>query len=185
MAGLETEAPQLRLEILSPYDDSAEQLAQCGVDLLITPDAFVRPDHPAELLFEERQVLVGWSGNPLFRHNITEADVFACGHVAVSFGRNRTASFADRQLALLGKTRRIEATAPTFMAVPWMLRGTGRVAFMHERLALVMAETLPIALGEIPFEFPVMREMVQHHRSREGDEGLAWLRRRIAAAGNP
>jgi DNA-binding transcriptional LysR family regulator len=185
MAGLETEAPGLRLEIQSPYDDSAEQLAQGKADLLITPDAFVHPDHPVELLFEERQVLVGWSGNPLFHKAITEADVFASGHVAVSFGQQRTASFADRQLALLGKTRRIEASAPTFMAVPWLLRGTRRIAFMHERLARVMAETLPIAVAEVPFDFPAMREMVQHHRSRGEDEGLAWLRRRIAAAADP
>lgn len=182
MAWLETEAPGLRLEISSPHDDSAEQLAQGGVDLLITPDAFVHPDHPVELLFEERQVLVGWRENPLFQREIAEEDVFACGHVAVSFGRQRTASFADRQLALLGKARRVEATAPTFMAVPWLLRGTRRVAFMHERLARAMAETFPIAVADVPFEFPIMREMVQHHRTRGGDEGLAWLRRRIAAA---
>lgn len=185
MAGLEAEAPGLRLEIRSPYDDSAEQLAQGRVDLLITPDTFVHPDHPVELLFEERQVLVGWRDNPLFRHSPTEAEVFACGHVAVSFGQQRTASFADRQLALLGKVRRVEATAPTFMAAPWLLRGTGRIAFMHERLARAMAEISPIAIAEIPFDFPIMREMVQHHRARGGDEGLAWLRRRIVEAGNP
>ena len=185
MADLETAAPRLRLDIRSPHDDSAEQLAQGGVDLLITPDAFVHPDHPIELLFEERQMLVGWSGNPLFRREITEADVFDCGHVAVSFGGRRTASFADRQLALLGKARRVEATAPTFMAVPWLLRGTRRIAFMHERLARAMAETFPLALSEVPFDFPVMREMAQHHRSRDEDEGLTWLRRRLQAAANP
>ncbi len=182
MAGLETAAPGLRLDIRSPTDSSAEQLALGKVDLLITPEAFVHPAHPVELVFEERQVLVGWSGNPLFERNISETDVFACGHVAVSFGQQRTASFADRQLALLGKTRRIEATAPTFMAAPWLLRGTGRVAFMHERLARAMAETFPIAIAEIPFEFPAMREMVQHHRARGADEGLAWLRKRLIAA---
>lgn len=185
MVELEMETPGLRLEIRLPHDDSADQLAQGKVDLLITPDAFVHPDHPVELLFEERQVLVGWSGNPLFGRPITERDVFACSHVAVSFGRQRTASFADRQLALLGKTRQVAVTAPNFMAVPWLLRGTGRIAFLHERLARAMAETFPIAVAEVPFHFPVMREMVQHHRSRGQDEGLAWLRRRIGAAGNP
>ena len=185
MGGLEADAPGLRFEISTPYDDSAEQLAQGNVDLLITPDAFVHPDHPVELLFEERQVLVGWSGNPLFRRALTEEDVFNYGHVAVSFGRQRTASFADRQLALLGKARRIEATAPTFMAAPWLLRGTNRIAFMHERLARAMAESFPIAIAEIPFAFPVMREMVQHHRARSADDGLAWLRSRLAMVANP
>ena len=85
----------------------------------------------------------------------------------------------------MGKPRRVEAMAPTFMAAPWLLRGTSRLALMHERLARAMAETFPIAWVPVPFDFPPMREMIQHHRAREADEGLAWLRREIFAAAHP
>ncbi len=174
-------APGLRIDILAPHDDSAEQLNQGKVDLLITPDVYVHPDHPAELLFEERQVVAGWAENPLFRRPLTVEDVFAAGHVAVSFGQQRTASFADQRLALMGKARKIEVTAASFMAVPWLLRGTRRLALMHERLAKAMAEVFPIAYAPLPFDFPIMREMVQHHRTRGQDDGLTWLRAEIAA----
>ena len=52
---------------------------------------------------------------------MSEADVMACGHVTVAVGRAGTASFADRQLAMMGKSRRIEVTTGSFLAVPWIL----------------------------------------------------------------
>ena len=173
-------APGIRLDISLPYDDSADRLSQGKVDLLITLDAYVHPDHPTEMLFEERQVVVGWKENPLFQRTITEQDVFACGHVAVAMGRDRTSSFADRQLAFMGKARRVEVTAATFLVVPWLLRDTLRLALMHERLAKAVAAVFPISWAPVPFEFPLMREMVQHHQARERDEGLRWLRRQLA-----
>jgi LysR family nod box-dependent transcriptional activator len=183
---LEASAPGIRLEILSPNDDSASQLAEGKVDLLITPDSFIHPDHPAELLYEEEHVVVGWSSNPVFEQPLTEESLFAAGHIAVSFGRERTASFADRQLATMGKVRRIEVTAASFTAVPWLLRGTQRLGLMHARLAKAMAEFFPIAYAPLPFEFPLMRQMVQHHQARTHDEGLRWLRGELAAvAGYP
>lgn len=173
-------APGIRLDIASVQDDAAEQLDQGAADVLLTPDNYIHPDHPAELLWEERQVIVGWNCNPLFQAALTEDSVFAAGHVAVLMGRARTASFADRELAIMGKNRRVEVTTGSFLAVPWLLQGANRLAFMHERLARSMAKLFPLAWAPTPFEFPIMREMVQHHRARTGDAGLTWLRRQIS-----
>lgn len=179
--GLAERAPGVRIDIVPPEDDAAGRLAEGEVDLLITPEPYVHPHHPAELLFEESHVVVGCSANPVFAAPLTEAAVLGCGHVAVAMGRDRAAVFADRQLALMGKARRIELTAASFAVVPWLLRGTSRLALMHERLAKVMARDLPIAYAPLPFDFPLMRQMVQHHRARAGDEGLRWLRGELAA----
>jgi len=46
---------------------------------------------------------------------------------------------------------------------------------MHERLAKIFAQRLDIAISELPFEFPVMREMIQYQQSRQNDDGLRWL----------
>lgn len=174
-----TEAPNIVLDILAVTDDSAALLDQGKADILITLDDYVHPDHPAELLFEEHQVVAGWRENPLFSRPLTEADVLACGHVTVAVGRARTNSFADRALAIMGKTRRIEVTTGSFLAVPWLITGTQRLAFMHERLARAVAKTFPIAYAPVPFEFPTMRELAQHHRARDSDTGLQWLRRQL------
>ena len=177
---LAAEAPGVRLEIASVQDDAIQQLDQGKVDLLLTPENHVHPDHPAHLLWEERQVIVGWNRNPVFERPLTEEAVFAAGHIGVLMGAIRTPSFADRELAIMGKARRIEVTTGSFLAVPWLLQGTNRLAFMHERLARSVVRLFPLNWAPCPFEFPVMREMVQHHRARIGDAGLAWLRRMMA-----
>jgi DNA-binding transcriptional LysR family regulator len=177
---LAEEAPGVRLDIGPVQDDATEQIEEGKVDLLLTPDNHIHPDHPADLLWEERQVIVGWNRNPLFGHPVTEEAVFAAGHVAVLMGRIRTPSFADRELAIMGKVRRIEVATSSFLAVPWLLQGTNRLAFMHERLARSVVKLFPLEWAPTPFDFPIMREMVQHHRARSGDAGLTWLRRKMA-----
>ena len=173
-------APGVRLDIVLPNEESVGQVAEGKVDLLITPDPYLHPDHPAELLFEERHVVVGWNANPIFERPLTEAGVFACGHVAVAIGHDRSPAFADRQLALMGKPRRVEVTTASFTVVPWLVRNTSRLAVMHERLAKVMAQDLPIAYAPLPFDFPVTNQMMQHHRARAGDQGLQWLKAELA-----
>ena len=124
--------------------------------------------------------MVGWVGNPLLRKGtLTEEDFAASGHVAVAVGAHRTASFGDRQLALMGKVRRIEILSPSFTTVPWLLKDTMRLSVMHERLALRMGEFFPIALAPMPFHFPPMNEMLQYHQSRSRDDGLTWLRGQV------
>jgi hypothetical protein len=65
--------------------------------------------------------------------------------------------------------------------VPWLLPNTRRLALMHERLARLMVDKLPLAMAPLPFRFPLMREMVQYHTARTNDSGLQWLLKRIQA----
>lgn len=53
---------------------------------------------------------------------------------------------------------------------------------MHERLARSAATHLPVVYADLPFRFPAMKEMIQYHRTRVNDPGLAWLREEIARA---
>ena len=46
---------------------------------------------------------------------------------------------------------------------------------MHERLAHLMVKKLPLSIAPLPFEFPLMREMVQYHSARVEDSGMQWL----------
>jgi hypothetical protein len=45
-----------------------------------------------------------------------------------------------------------------------------------------MAAHFPIAYAPMPFDFPLMRELMQIHRARAGDGGLTWLRAELKAA---
>lgn len=172
---IEQQAPGVRIQIIQPSQRIKDLFEQGEIDLMLTPEEFLAPDHPAELLFEERHVVVGWAENPVFDAPLTEEAFFQHGHIAVELGPEQSSAFAERQLMRQGQARRIEIVAPFFSAVPWMLPGTSRLAIMHERLAKTLTPNLPLKLTALPFEFPLMKEMMQYHRMREYDGGLRWL----------
>ncbi|HQS68392.1 MAG: LysR family transcriptional regulator [Novosphingobium sp. 28-62-57] len=176
---LSQEAPGIQLESVLPSDGSADLIAQGAFDLLITPEDFINPGQPAELLFEERHVIVGWDRNSVFAGDVTEAVFMAAGQVGVQMGNQRTSAFADRTMEQMGRFRRMEVTASSFTVVPWLVIETNRLAVMHERLARRMATMFPLAIAPIPFDFPIMREMLQFNRTRSNDEGLKWLRNQL------
>lgn len=168
-------APHITLELVQPSDRMAAALDQGDLDLVITPAEHTAPDHPTELLFEERHVVAGWSGNPAFDAPMTEEVFLAAGHVVVEIGRLRPTSFAETFLRERGKQRTIEVMVSSFAVAPEMLMHTNRLAVMHERLAHAYASRLPLSYADLPFDFPVMREMLQYHTTRAEDPGLRWL----------
>ncbi len=168
-------APNIRLDFVQPNENASESLRIGEMDLLISPREFMLPDSPTVDLFEEEIVVAGWSGNLLFDQPVSFEAFLSAGHVAVEIGRRREATFADKHLLELGHARRIECVASSFTTVPWLLRGTQRMAMMHRRLALTMAKYLPIAYSPLPFAFPAMQETAQYHRTRTSDQGLHWL----------
>lgn len=176
---LATSAPSIRLESILPSDGSADLIAQGAFDLLITPEDFTNPNQPAELLFEERHVIVGWNRNPVFERPLTETHLLEASHVGIQMGNQRTSAFADKMMEQMGRVRRIDMTASSFTVVPWLIIETHRLALMHERLARQMASMFPLAIAPIPFDFPLMREMMQYNRARANDEGLQWLREQL------
>lgn len=176
---LATEAPQIRLDAVVPSDGSAELISQGSFDLLITPEDFISPAQPAELLFEENHVVIGWLGNPLFARSLTEDDLMAASHVGVQIGNRKTLAFADAMMEKLGRFRQMDVTASSFTLVPWLVIETHRLALMHERLARRMATMFPLAIAPIPFAFPSMHQMMQFNHARSTDEGLKWLRAQL------
>lgn len=178
VASLEETSPNIRIDIFAATDAAQRQLDEGLVDLLLTPSEFAADGHPTELLFTERQVVVGWADNPLFDQGINQELFFASDHIVVAFGTSRISSFADRHVETLG-ARRIAVTATSFTTVPWLLIGTMRLALLHERLAQSMQQYFPVRYAPVPFDFPLMEELMQFHRARARDDGLAWLRKQL------
>ncbi|MEO9599519.1 LysR family transcriptional regulator [Parasphingorhabdus sp.] len=174
---LQREAPNIRLDISLPTNESGALLSNGELDLLLGPEEFLEAEHPREALFEERHVVVGWSGNPLMQRPLTADGFFNSGHVAVQVDHRN--SFIERALETYGKERRIEITAPSFIQAPWLIPGTMRLALMHERLARIVAPAASLTIAEPPIDLPVMQEMMQFHPSREMDEAVIWLRRKL------
>lgn len=178
---LEHEAPHVTLEMIQPSEFMLPMLDQGDLDLVITPEEHILPDHPARLLFEEPHVVAGWSENPVFAQPLTEAVFFEAGHVVVKIGRLSRISFAETHLRTFAAKRRVEVMVPSFLLAPEMVVNTQRLTVMHERLARTFRNRIPITYVPMPFPFPTMREMIQYHRTRENDAGLRWLIERIEA----
>jgi DNA-binding transcriptional LysR family regulator len=168
-------APNVQVHTVAPSELMLRALDLGELDLIITPDEFLSSDHPAQLLFEESHVVVGWDQNPIFEQGVTEDAFFASGQVVVEIGKERRSSFAERHVARFGRERRIDVTTSSFAVVPWLLPGTERLAVMHERLARQSVRVLPLRIAPLPFEFPAMRQMVQLHPSKVSDPGIAWF----------
>jgi DNA-binding transcriptional LysR family regulator len=180
IAQLAEEAPGMRIDCGLPQPGTVQELEEGKIDLTITPEYVIGGNHLSYILYTEPQLVAGWSQNPaIAKGAITEDAFFAAEHVAVLPGGGTTLSYADRQLELMGKKRRIQATAALFTAVPWLLEGTARLAVMHSRLAKSLAGRFEMATAPLPFEMPAMKQMLSYHPGRKGDAALTWLRGKI------
>lgn len=177
LGAISTIAPFIKLDIALPYADTNKSMADGELDMFLGPEDFTHPDHPSELIFEERHVAVGWSGNPHMEETMTAKLLAELGHVGVSISGKDT--FIDAWMREADIERRIEVRAPSFLQAPFLVLETMRVCIMHERLARSLADRLPLRIAELPFAVPPMREMLQFHVTREKDPGLTWLRGQI------
>lgn len=175
-------APGIMIDLVQPSELIGVAFDRGELDLLITPDEHVIPNHPTELLFEERHVVAGWSENPIFKKPMTEDAFLAAGHVVVEIGHLRPTSFAERFLRERSKERIIEMMVSSFAVAPEMLMNTNRLAVMHERLAKAYATRIALTYVDMPFEFPIMREMLQYHSARADDSGLRWFMSEVKQA---
>jgi DNA-binding transcriptional LysR family regulator len=182
LPALKREAPGIRLDITTPSEGTYAKLERGEVDFLLAPREHCHPDHPCMRLMEERHVVVGWKDNPLLAGALSEEAFVDAGHIAVSLGDVERTSFSERHLRLRSLARRIEVRCASFSMVGDLLVGTDRLAVMHERLAIRLSQRLPLAHVDMPFDFPVMEEMIQFHTTRGSDRSILWLRDRILAA---
>ena len=180
LGSLQCEAPGITLEVSLPNTGSVKEMDNGDLDLLLTPEGFQSDYHPQDLLFAERHVVVGCADNPALVKELTYEAFHSCGHVVVQIEGRPT--FIETVLARKDDYRRIEVIAPSFIQAPWMLKGTTRLALLHERLARLLAQPLGLKVAECPFELPVMREMMQYHTARKLDPGLEWLRNKLKKA---
>ncbi|NNC38318.1 MAG: LysR family transcriptional regulator [Acidimicrobiales bacterium] len=168
-------APNIQIELLAPTDSTDQLLDQGRIDLKLAPKQMLSNNFPSELLFEERFVVVGCKSNPIFKSGLSEKNFYESGHVVVKLGRIRSLSVTDQLLEARKKPRQTNVQVGSFLLAPEIVVGTNRLTVMHKRLANFFAARLPIAIADIPFDFPVLQEHAQYHSTRADDPGLKWM----------
>lgn len=130
---LRSSAPRLNL-VVQPWHGAAaalEGLARGGSDLAVSVFPDVDAAFRREELSRERYAVVMRRGHPAAEGFELESWL-AWPHLLVS-GRGETNSPLDRQLARMGKARRVGLVVPSFLMVLPLVRGSELIAMLPER----------------------------------------------------
>src|SRR3546814_19549814 len=73
------------------------------------------------------------------QEKISKREFLDLPHAVYGLGADRQLSLADRHLAKLGVTRRIEVTVESFLLVPFLIQGTRLTTLVLERAANLLA----------------------------------------------
>jgi DNA-binding transcriptional LysR family regulator len=169
-------APLMQFDLRAISPQTPEHLENGEAELLIAPEFARVPGHPAEPLFEDTFSCLVCAKYGTAGDLLTEDEYFGAAHVGVEWGGGRRLTFDARMLSTGKHARRQTVIAPSFTLVPEFLVGTSRVATLPSRLALQMAERLPLRVLECPIAMPTFVENLQWHKYKECDPAIGWLR---------
>jgi len=168
-------APDMRFEIQHMNSSPVEAIERGYIDVLVTVDFATSSDHPSELMFEDDYVVIGDVNNPAFSQEMTSELYLSLPHVTVRFGKTRIPAFDDWYMRRKKQQRRIEVVTASFVTMPALIAGTNRIGTMHRRLATKLGQRYPLAMAEVPFDIPPVRELAQWDISNNNDAALRWV----------
>ncbi|WP_284777890.1 LysR family transcriptional regulator [Agrobacterium sp. lyk4-40-TYG-31] len=178
---LTSRAPGIRIEF-KPQQIYPHLLLERGeADLLIAPTTFCSTSHPMEPLYEEKFCCVVDSDAPFPDGQISEADFLSARHVMMC-PPNGGDSFTQRAFERIGVKVRIDVMTYSFSSLPFLVKGTSRIAVIQRSLAKVLEKSGGIRIVELPFALPKMEQSLQWHDSRKRDPALAWIREQVREA---
>ncbi|MGH3279770.1 MAG: LysR substrate-binding domain-containing protein, partial [Trebonia sp.] len=182
-------APRARLHIRLVRESLATEYSDDirFVDGMVAPPThgFLLPDTRSAELFRDRWVCVLDGDNPVLDGGsaLRIRDLAGLPWVAPYYRSESQGVVASvpvmRQLALLDLRPRIAVRVESYLAVPYFVMGTDRVALMQERLATKLAASSNLRVLECPGDAEPIVEALWWHRQYEDDPAHAWLRRLI------
>ncbi|NBH02320.1 LysR family transcriptional regulator [Amycolatopsis sp. SID8362] len=175
-------APGARLRLLANTPqlvDAAEQVL-AGIDLLLLPHGFLQGLRHQDLYTDEWVCLVS-ADNPEVGDTLTAGQLETMPWVATYHGPTASTP-AARQMRMLGIEPRVRIVTESFLAIPGLVAGSGRVALLQRRLA----DRIPAALGvralPCPFEVSPLLEAMWWHPIHDDDPEHRYLRELVAEA---
>src|SRR4051794_13434586 len=188
---LDETAPHVRLRFdrhTTPMIDTAEETLR-AVDGLVLPHGFVTGMPHQDLWVDEWVVLVA-------RSNTAVGDELTMDHLAelpwvLTFHGPSAFTAAALQLQVLGVEPHVQLVAESFLALPWLIAGTNRIALVQAGLAPRLTFGGEVRVLPCPYDTAPITEALWWHLVHDRDPEHAWLRsvfveagRRIAARGS-
>jgi LysR family transcriptional regulator, nod-box dependent transcriptional activator len=172
---------RLRFEPHTPVivDGAPDSLR--GVDAVVLPHGFL-DGLPHLDLFGDTWVCVVSTDNPLVEGPLTMDHLRTLPWVFTYLSATAFTP-AGRQLQILGIEPRVQAVVESFLALPYLVAGTDRIALVQAHLAGPITATGALRVLECPFEPVPLVEALWWHPVHDGDPEHAWLRGVFAEAG--
>jgi len=176
LAALAKEAPRIDLSLCTVLPQQAlASLDAREVDLSIQPLVEIPPRFTATPLYEEEFAIAIRQGNPLGMR-LTLAQYCAASHVLVSATGDPFGN-VDIELRKLGRSRRVAATAPSFIAALALVSETDLISAVP-KLSTIYAARFGVNLVSPPAPLkPLGRASLRlvATKSAMADGGVAWL----------
>jgi len=179
---LAEEAPGARLRLAHNTPgavDSAEQTL-LTTDLLVLPHGFVT-DLPHADLHRDRWVLLVSADNAAVGDAVTVEQLETMPWVATYHGPTASTP-AARQMRMLGIEPRVQVVTESFLTVPGLVAGSGRIALLQERLVALLPLDVGIRALPTPFEAGTLVEAMWWHPVNGHDPEHTFLRELVARA---
>ncbi|HLL69473.1 MAG TPA: LysR family transcriptional regulator [Micromonosporaceae bacterium] len=177
------QAPGVRLHLqqTTPYavDHAVETLRT--IDGFVLPHGFLT-DIPYVDLYSDRWVCIVSADNPSVGAELTRAHLGELPWV-ILFNLPTAFAPAARQLRMIGVEPRIEVVVDSFLAMPFLVAGTNRIALLQEHLARRVAATTGIRALACPFDVVPLAEAFWWHPMYRTDPAHTWLRGVLTEAG--
>ena len=176
------ESHSIGFELLPQVNDPERVLSSGEADLLIYPSAFIHEANPDEHLYDDNYVCVVWEGNDEVGDELSLEQYLNMPHVVVKRPEQQRSMFEEWFLSNFGVTRNVQVITYSLTAPCQLLKGTNRIATVHERIAKACIQYLPLRILPPPVEIPPIQQIMQWHKYRESDPGLQWLRSKLREA---
>lgn len=145
-----------------------------SVDAMIIPHGHLS-DLPHVDLWRDRWVILADESNMAIEHGLTMADLAKFPWVFTYRSQSAFTS-ASRQLQSLGLEPTVEAVVESFLALPYFIRGTDRLALVQAGLAEQISALGGVRILEPPFEAAAVVNALWWHSIHERDPEHAWMR---------
>lgn len=172
----EEAAPGIRLRLeptTNPVVDAAAEALR-NVDGLVLPHGYLT-DLPHVDLYTDGWVAIVSNDNDAVGDEITREQLAELPWV-LTYHSPTAFTPADKHLRMIGIEPRASIIIEGFLAVPFLVAGTRRVALLQRRLAALLRGVAGIRLVELPFEAVPLVEAFWWHPVHRGDPSHAWLR---------
>jgi DNA-binding transcriptional LysR family regulator len=179
---LAAEAPDARLRLAAHTPAMVERAAQVltGVDLLLIPHGFLF-DLPHQDVYRDEWVCIVSADNEAVGDALTVEQLETMPWV-VSYHGPTASTLAARQMRMLGIEPRVQVVTETFLTVPALVAGTGRVALLQRRLADRVPGELGVRALPCPFEVAPLIEAMWWHPMYNDDPEHLYLRDLLSRA---